>query len=114
MALGFPLPKSFPNGPNGAPDGLFGDETFKAVQSFQKQVFPKDFSKWDGRVGDKTLAEMDRRLQGGTAKYLIVYKGVNAIPESLREFVKKRIIKEYEPINVEIDFSEKRASDLRI
>jgi peptidoglycan hydrolase-like protein with peptidoglycan-binding domain len=62
VALGFPLPKSFPNGPAGAPDGLFGSETFTAVQGFQRQVFPSSPGAWDGRVGKNTLAEMDQRL----------------------------------------------------
>jgi peptidoglycan hydrolase-like protein with peptidoglycan-binding domain len=67
VALGFPLPKSFPNGPSGAPDGKFGDETFGAVKGFQRQVFPKTPQEWDGRVGAKTLAEMDKRLPKGSA-----------------------------------------------
>lgn len=63
VALGFPLPSSFPNGAGGgAPDGPFGNETFLAVQKFQKQAFPAPPSEWDGRVGKNTLAEMDRRL----------------------------------------------------
>lgn len=61
VALGFALPRSFPNGPNNDPDGVFGDETFTAVQKFQQRVFPK-FSEWDGRVGKNTLTEMDNRL----------------------------------------------------
>ncbi len=62
VALGFPLPLSFPGGPNAEPDGKFGNETFNAVQKFQKSAFPNSFSEWDGRVGKKTLEEMDRRL----------------------------------------------------
>jgi hypothetical protein len=41
---------------------LFGNETFLAVQRFQKQAFPNRPAEWDGRVGKNTLAEMDRRL----------------------------------------------------
>ncbi len=67
VALGFPLPKSFPAGAGGAPDGLFGNETANAVVLFQKQVFAKDPSAWDGRVGKNTLAEMDSRLPKGAA-----------------------------------------------
>lgn len=67
VALGFPLPGSFPNGPGGAPDGLFGNETFGAVQKFQRQVFPTSPGAWDGRVGKNTLAEMDQRLPKGAA-----------------------------------------------
>jgi hypothetical protein len=49
------------------------------------------------------------------ANYLIVGKGLNAIPDSLREFVKKRVTEEYKSFNVELDFSEKRPSkDLTI
>jgi peptidoglycan hydrolase-like protein with peptidoglycan-binding domain len=62
VALGIPLPNSFPNGPNGAPDGVFGTETFNGVQRFQKTAFPASPSEWDGRVGKKTLEEMDARL----------------------------------------------------
>lgn len=114
VALGFALPISFKNGPNAPPDGVFGDETFKAVQAFQKKAFPSTPAEWDGRVGKLTLAEMDRRLIGGT-KYLIVYKGLSTIPASLREFVKSRLIEEYKPFNVELDFSESRtAKDLLI
>jgi peptidoglycan hydrolase-like protein with peptidoglycan-binding domain len=65
VALGFPLPKSFPGGPGGAPDGLYGDETFAAVKKFQRQAFPTRPEEWDGRVGPKTLAEMDQRLPKG-------------------------------------------------
>jgi peptidoglycan hydrolase-like protein with peptidoglycan-binding domain len=67
VALGFPLPKSFPNGSGGAPDGVFGDETFTALQKFQRQVFPKLPGEWDGRAGKKTLEEMDQRLPKGSA-----------------------------------------------
>lgn len=65
VALGFPLPNSFPNGPGGAPDGIYGDETFNAVQRFQKSVFPGSPGEWDGRAGRKTLEEMDKRLPKG-------------------------------------------------
>src|SRR3546814_5766692 len=40
VELGFPLPKSFPGGASGEPDGLFGPETFNAVHAFQKREFP--------------------------------------------------------------------------
>ncbi len=62
VALGFPLPKSFPLGASGEPDGKFGDETFTQLQKFQKQAFPNQFSEWDGRAGKNTLAAMDARL----------------------------------------------------
>lgn len=67
LALGIPLPKSFPGGPGSAPDGVFGDETAKAVQRFQKDVFPDKPGEWDGRAGKNTLTEMDRRLPKGSA-----------------------------------------------
>jgi peptidoglycan hydrolase-like protein with peptidoglycan-binding domain len=109
VALGFPLPKSVPNGPSGDPDGVFGDETLNAVYGFQK-AFSDQPNEWDGRVGKKTLSELDRRLPGGSAKYLIVYKGLNTIPNSLREFVKNSLTEVYKPFNVELDFSEKGQS----
>lgn len=62
VTLGFPLPKSFPNGPAQDPDGKYGMETFNAVQAFQKQTFPAEVKQWDGRVGKNTLAKMDERL----------------------------------------------------
>lgn len=62
LELGFPLPKSFPNGPAADPDGLFGPETFNAVYAFQKRVFPSEYGQWDGRVGKNTLAKMDEQL----------------------------------------------------
>lgn len=57
--LGHPLPNSFSGG---QPDGKFGNETEKAVLSFQQKVFPGQFSQFDGRVGKNTLAQMDSRL----------------------------------------------------
>lgn len=62
VQLGFALPKSFPNGPAGEPDGLFGPETFNAVYGFQKREFPNQYGQWDGRVGPNTLAKMDAQL----------------------------------------------------
>src|SRR5262245_7432485 len=62
VALGFSLPLSFPDGPGGDPDGIYGSETRNAVVGFQKRVFPNAFSEWDGRTGAKTLTEMDRQL----------------------------------------------------
>ncbi len=84
------------------------------MKAFQQKAFPRTPADWDGRVGKATLAEMDRRLTG-TTKYLIVYKGLSAIPASLREFVKSRLIEVYKPFDVELDFSESRtAKDLLI
>lgn len=67
VALKFPLPLSFPAGPTNEPDGKFGQETYTQVIAFQKTVFPKDPSQWDGRVGKNTLREMDLRLPKGSA-----------------------------------------------
>lgn len=66
VALKFPLPLSFPEGPTNEPDGKFGEETFSQVIAFQQMVFPKDSSQWDGRVGKNTLREMDSRLPKGS------------------------------------------------
>lgn len=65
VALGHPLPKSFPNGPAQPPDGQYGQETFQAVRAFQQRVFPGQPSEWDGRAGKNTLAKMDAMLPGG-------------------------------------------------
>jgi hypothetical protein len=67
VALKFPLPLSFPSGPTNEPDGKFGDETYRQVIAFQKTVFPKDWTAWDGRVGKDTLREMDARLPKGSS-----------------------------------------------
>lgn len=62
--LGYPLPLSFPNGYDKDPDGVYGEETRKAVVAFQRNKFPNDPQQWDGRSGPNTLREMD----GGLAK----------------------------------------------
>jgi peptidoglycan hydrolase-like protein with peptidoglycan-binding domain len=64
VALGFPMPISFPNGPAGEPDGIFGQETYQKVIAFQRREFPKKPAEWDGRVGRNTLARMDELLGG--------------------------------------------------
>jgi hypothetical protein len=61
------MPKTFtlgdnPDGGIGVPDGQFGEETVAAVIAYQKRVFPNSPKEWDGRVGVKTLAAMDREL----------------------------------------------------
>src|SRR5262249_38262313 len=66
-ALGYPLPGSFPGGPQQPRDGRFGPETRAAVVAFQGDVFPDDSQQWDGRVGRLTLAEMDKRLLAAPA-----------------------------------------------
>src|SRR5262245_2712651 len=62
VALGFSMPRSFPAGPANEPDGKFGDETFQAVQGFQRREFPKEPGQWDGRCGKNTLGRMDELL----------------------------------------------------
>src|SRR5215471_10791194 len=66
VALGHPIPKSFPNGPDKEPDGKYGEETFRAVLAFQQRVFTSR-SEWDGRAGKSTLTKMDSLLPVGPA-----------------------------------------------
>lgn len=40
-----------------AVDGDFGTKTQSAVKKFQKAVFPKEKSEWDGEFGEKSLAK---------------------------------------------------------
>src|SRR5262252_1776947 len=63
VALGHPLPNSFPNGPDKEPDGKYGEEVFQAVLAFQQRVFISR----DGRVGKITLTTMDGVLVAGQA-----------------------------------------------
>jgi peptidoglycan hydrolase-like protein with peptidoglycan-binding domain len=67
VALGQPLPRSFPNGASQPPDGQYGQETFQAVMKFQQRVFPTQPGEWDGRVGKNTLQKMDALLPAGAA-----------------------------------------------
>jgi peptidoglycan hydrolase-like protein with peptidoglycan-binding domain len=62
VALGFPLPNSFPSGASQPPDGKYGQETFQAVLRFQQREFPRQSNEWDGRVGKNTLEKMDALL----------------------------------------------------
>jgi hypothetical protein len=62
VQLGHPLPISFKSG---EADGIFGQETHNAVIAFQKKAFPGQWSEWDGRVGQKTIAKMDELLPRG-------------------------------------------------
>jgi len=64
VALGFRMSISFPNGPGGEPDGVFGHETYQTVIAFQRREFPKEPGQWDGRVGPLTLGRMDEQLGG--------------------------------------------------
>jgi putative peptidoglycan binding protein len=66
VALGHPLPKSFPDGATKDPDGKYGQETYEAVIAFQKRVFPGKPDQWDGRVGKNTLKNMDDKLSPAT------------------------------------------------
>ena len=65
--FGYKMPLSFPQGPTGPADGVFGSETFNTVMAFQKREFPS-FSEWDGRVGKNTLTRMDQLLPGKLAQ----------------------------------------------
>src|SRR3546814_2568144 len=38
VELGFPLPKSFPGGASGEPDGLFGPETFNRSEEHSSEL----------------------------------------------------------------------------
>jgi hypothetical protein len=62
VALGYGLPKSFPEGPDKDPDGIFGQEVLEAVLAFQKLAFPGHPEEWDGRVGKKVLEKMVENL----------------------------------------------------
>ena len=80
-SLGFQMPGSFPNGPGGEPDGIFGRETFLAVTAFQRRVFPKQPNQWDGRVGQLTLARMDDLLNSSGNKPATVPRNELAISQ---------------------------------
>ncbi len=58
IQLGFPLPYS--TLAKGAPDGLFGDETFAVLKAFQEKH--KTVLKVDGVTGKNTIALLDRIL----------------------------------------------------
>lgn len=60
--LGYAMTRSYAAGQNGEPDGVYGQETADAVISFQRRVFPGKPYEWDGRVGKKTLEQMDPLL----------------------------------------------------
>jgi peptidoglycan hydrolase-like protein with peptidoglycan-binding domain len=69
-ALGYSLPISFSKGVGGEPDGKFGLETYNAVVAFQQRAFPGQPKEWDGRVGHKTLEQMDALLPRGAGPSL--------------------------------------------
>ena len=51
----------------GAPlveDCIFGSKTFDATVAFQKRRFPKQPEEHDGKIGDKTWAELDKLAAG--------------------------------------------------
>jgi hypothetical protein len=56
LDLGYNLPRS--TGGTFSPDGIFGDETFAAVQSFQRANRIRD----DGEVGRNTMLALDTAL----------------------------------------------------
>jgi peptidoglycan hydrolase-like protein with peptidoglycan-binding domain len=57
--IGYAMSLSFKTGDA---DGKFGDETFRAVQDFQRHAFSDQPGQWDGRVGRNTLAKLDEAL----------------------------------------------------
>ncbi|MBI5718676.1 MAG: peptidoglycan-binding protein [Burkholderiales bacterium] len=59
--LGFALPVSTADATY-SPDGIFGDETRRAVMAFQRSALPPLPD--DGEVGQNTLRELDRRCGG--------------------------------------------------
>jgi peptidoglycan hydrolase-like protein with peptidoglycan-binding domain len=58
LDFGIPLPRSTGN-PKYSPDGIYGDETEQAVRAFQKT---RPLLVVDGKVGEKTLKELDARF----------------------------------------------------
>ena len=62
-----PMPRSFPAALGGEPDGLFGDETSRRVESYQRKVFSSNWREWDGRIGKNTITAMDAELPKGAA-----------------------------------------------
>ena len=59
--LGFAMPSSTRNATN-SPDGVFGEETKRMVQAFQRSAVPPLTD--DGQVGPNTLRALDRRSGG--------------------------------------------------
>ncbi len=58
IELGHAMPISLKK--NGTPDGIFGSETDGCVKAFQRKALPSESA--DGKVGPKTLAQLDSRL----------------------------------------------------
>jgi hypothetical protein len=58
IALGHQMPISTQK--TGSPDGIFGSETDQRVRDFQRQALPGESP--DGKVGPKTLEQLDARL----------------------------------------------------
>ena len=64
---------------DGDVDGVYGPATFRAVYSFQAQMFPNDRSQWDGIVGPKTWSKLASMLHfdvSSGAYYYFHYNGV--------------------------------------
>ena len=59
--LGFAMPASTTDA-NNSPDGVFGEETKRIVQAFQRSATPRLLD--DGKVGQHTLRELDRKSGG--------------------------------------------------
>jgi hypothetical protein len=93
VALGFPLPNSFPGGPAQAPDGKYGQETYNAVAKFQRREFPGKPGEWDGRCGKNTLSRMDALLPPGLTlaeeKAAIIAAAVSHSRASLRVVLRR-------------------------
>jgi hypothetical protein len=60
-----PMPKSYPNGVAGEPDGEYGAETKRFVAAFQMRSFPRSSSEWDGFIGPKTISALNSALSTG-------------------------------------------------
>jgi hypothetical protein len=58
IELGHAMPISTQK--TGSPDGIFGTETDRCVKDFQKKALPNEAP--DGKVGPKTLEQLDARL----------------------------------------------------
>jgi hypothetical protein len=86
VALGLPMPISFPDGPDGEPDGIFGHETYRTVLAFQRREFPKEPNQWDGRVGRNTLGRMDELLGGSGDESVTVPADELATSQCLMRF----------------------------
>ncbi len=69
-SFGYPMPLTFKSG---GPDGVYGNETFTAVVSFQKERFHEDRRAHDGQAGKRTLrgvrSALSRRRPGPSGSH---------------------------------------------